>query len=375
LTDYSAEISIAMAIFTAGYFFQSVIAPLNSFLIGHERVDLTSILTVAMQVCFMVLAGIVLYLQLSFVWLLVVGVINLPINLGIQLWMLRRNKLKLPPFAVNRSLWGSLLRVGLPFSLIQLSLSLSFRVDTIILSSYVTDQEIGWYNAAYNLIFVLNSVTRAFNHAMMPSLAREHALRPESVRPWYYYAVRAMLSVGLPVAVGGMLLADQIIPLLYGREYAPSSIAFLILIWDLPLLMYNSFCGSLTTSIKREKGAARIYGSMAITNIVLNLVLIPSFGIVGASFATVLTDLSGAAQYYLLFRREFGPGLGLHRLLRLGASVTVMGGIVYLLHDLNFLLVIPIAAVCYLLLVWFSQVYSDEERIRLLQIASRPFRR
>jgi O-antigen/teichoic acid export membrane protein len=373
LTDYSAEMIVAIAIFTTGYFFQSLMSPLSSVLTGNERVDLTSILDVTMQVLFMVFAGIVLYFKLSFVWLLIVGVLNLPINIALQYWAIRRNKFVLPRFQIHPSQWLEFLKAGLPFGFIQLSLSFAFRVDTIFLSTYTTDQAIGWYNAAYNLTRSLMIASGAFNTAILPTLAREHALNPEAVRPWYYRSVKIMLFIGLPLAVGGMILSHQVITTLYGAEYSPAAISFLVIVWDLPILMYSSFCGNLTTAIKREGAAARIYGSLGIINVILNLLLIPRFGIVGASFATVLTDLVGAAQFYFLFRREFGAGLGLNKLLRLVLAAVFMGVVVFVLRDFNLFVTIIIGAVSYLLIVWLTGAFSLEERgllVRLIRTRS-----
>ena len=374
LTDYSTEVIIGIAIFTGTYFFQSVMTPLNSVLTGHERVDLVSIFNVIMQVLFMVIAGIFLYLGKDFIWLFVAGVINLPIVLALQWWAVRRHQMGPPRFKINPSLWWSVIKGGLPFGFIQLSLSFAFRVDVVLLGQFnFSDQEIGWYSAAYvNLTLTLLNITTSFNNAILPTLTREHAINPDTVRRWYYRSVKMMMFLGLPAAVGGMLIADKIVNLLY-PELAPAAIALTILVWDIPLYMYHSFCGNVTQSIKHEKAAARIYGSLGVVNVILNLILIPRFGMIGAAFSTVLTDLVGAAQFYFFLRREFGAGLGLNRLLRLALSAALMGAVVLALRQLqgfneavNFFFTVAIAAVAYLTFVWLSGAFSPEERAQLI---------
>ncbi len=371
LTDYSTEMIVAVGIFTLGYLFQSVMAPLSSVLTGNERVDIVSILEVAMQVLFMLLAGIVLYLRLDFVWLIVAGVVNLPLNMVLQQWMLRRNHIEVPPFKINRALWWTLFRAGLPFAFIQISLSFAFRFDTIILSSHVPDQHVGWYKSAYNLVLTFVALARTFSGAAMPSLAREHAANPDSIRPWYYSFVKLILLFALPMAVGGMLLADKIVLTLFDFDFAPAAVALAILVWDLPFVMFDSLCGNLSTSMQREKYSARIYGSLGIINVILNLVLTPLFGIIGAAFATVLTDVAGSAQFYLFFRRELGPGLGLRRLIRLAACAAFMGVLVFLLRDWNLFVVIALGGGLYFSLVWVSGALTPEERARLLELVHR----
>ncbi len=385
LTDYSREIIIAIAIFTATYFFQSVMAPLNSVLTGYERVDLVSIFNVVMQVTFMVIAGIFLYMGLNFVWLFVAGVINLPIVIALQWRALRRSAIGPPRFHINPSLWRHLLRAGLPFGLMQLSLSFAFRVDVVLLGQFgFSDQEIGWYSAAYiNLTLTLLNISTSFNNAILPTLAREHRVNPDTVRLWYYRSVKFMMFIAFPAAIGGMLMADKIINFLY-PELAPAAIALAILVWDIPVNMYHAFCGNVTQSIQRENAAARIYASLGIVNVILNLILVPRFGIIGASFSTVLTDLIGAAQFYFFLRHEFGAGLGLKSLLRLALSAVLMGALVLALRQLdpfpttdagNLAFIISGASAAYLILVWLSGAFSPDERARLTGFVSRRMRR
>jgi O-antigen/teichoic acid export membrane protein len=333
-----------------------------------------SAMSVVTQVLFMTFAGIFLYLGLDFVWVVIASVINLPIVIALQYRAIRRNNLGPPRFHINPSLWWFVIKHGVPFGIVQLSLSFAFRVDTIILSGHVSDAQVGWYNAAYNLTLTLLTMTRSFNDAILPTLAREHVLNPQSVKPWYYRSVKVMLFIGLPIAIGGMLTADKLVHILYEPEFAPAALALAILVWDIPVVMYHSFCGNMTTSIKREVGAARIYGSLGIINTLLNLLLIPRFGILGAAFSTVLTDLTGAAQFYLLFRHEFGAGLGFTRLVRIGIVAGMMGVLVYLLRDMNFFVISLAAAVFYGGLVWISGAFSTEERAQLVGFVTRRLR-
>jgi O-antigen/teichoic acid export membrane protein len=368
---YSTQIVIATSIFTISYIFQSILAPLSGVLTGNERLDITSILAVITQVLFYLFAGLFLFLQLDFVWLAVAATISTPIMLILTWWFVRRNNLGPPRFHINPRIWPTILRAGVPFALIQLSLSFSFRVDTVILSKHVSDIEIGWYNVAYNLIFMINSVVFSFSTAVLPTLAKEHANNPESVRPWYYHSTRILLFVGLPAAFAVTVLSDKIIHFLYQPQIGPAAIPLMILIWDLPFVMYHSFCGNLTQSMKLEGKAARVYGSLGIANVIFNLILIPPFGIIGSSFSTVLTDAFGAIQYYFLLRHTLGSGLRFTSIIRIAGAAVVMSVLLYLLLDLNLILIIAVGGITYLLLVWFSGAFSSDERGQLVGFVRR----
>jgi O-antigen/teichoic acid export membrane protein len=298
----------------------------------------------------------------------------MPIVAGLQYQVIRRNKMGPPVFRLNRDLWWSLIRAGMPFAAVQLSLTFAFQVDTIFLAQYTNDAVVGWYGAAYRLTLTFLSLSRSFNEAILPTLAQEHASNPDTVRNWYYTSTRFIIMIGLPIAVGGSILSRGITSI-YGADFLPSTIAFAILIWDIPFVMYHTFCGNIATSIRREGSAARIYVSVGIINVLLNAFLVPRFGMIASCFATVITDAFGAALFYTLLRQELGPGLKFKRLFWIGIAAVGMGVILFLVYDHNIFVAAAIGGAGYLVLVWFLPTFSVDERSQLLNIVNRITRR
>lgn len=374
LTDYSPEIILGMLIFCGTYFIQVLMEPLASVLSGNERTDVVNGLYVAMNVLYMLFATLFLLAGFSFEWLFVAGLINMPIIIIIQIIIMRRMRFKVPSFKATPGRWLSLLRAGLPFTLTQIALSVTYQVDTVMLSSIfrVSDAFIGWYSTAYRLVFVVLNLVYAFSEAALPTMAREHEDRPEVVRAWYFGATRVLFFIGLPVAVGGMIMADEIIAFLYRDSIFPAWVALAVIIWDVPFVLYHSFCGNVAQSIRKENAAARIFLTMAVSNVIINLILIPPFGILGSAFATVLTDAVGALMYYILLRRYFGFGLKFTRVIRMAAGALVMA--LVLLPLKGIIHVIPLIAlggVVYLAFVWFSGAFTAEEKANLLRIVDK----
>jgi O-antigen/teichoic acid export membrane protein len=234
---------------------------------------------------------------------------------------------------------------------------------------------IGWYNAAYNFSRALTTFAAAFSGALVPTLAREHSLNPENVRVWYYRSFRFLLFTGLPIAVGGTILADKLIPFLYGKQFQAASIAFAILVWDTLLLMYTSLGGNIAQAIKREVEAARIFGAEAVMNLLMNLILIPQYGMIAASFTTVATELIGALLFYRLFRREFGAGLDMKHSLRMAFCAGLMGVPLLALHNTSMFVLIPLGGVIYIAAIWLTNALTPEERAIVVGLFQRATRR
>lgn len=358
---YSGDLVIAIAVLSSSYFIQAFLTPLQAIIAGYERLDVLSVLTVFGQIIFYIVATIFLILKPGFLWLVIASMVNLPVLTAIFTWIVIRDRMHPPQFKLTPSQWLPLLRFGLPFALIQVSLTFAFRFDTLILERFYSDDAVGWYNAAYTLTRSLLILSSAFTVALVPTMAREYVSDPDIIRPWYFRSIKFIVLIGLPLAAGGMVLADKIILRLYQPDFAPAVLAFAILIWDTPLLMYTSICGNFTTAMKQEKKAAWVYASEGIFNVGMNLLLIPRYGILAASVVTVATELLGTILFYRIFRRELGPGLGLASMARIALATALMGAAVFLLRGINVFVLVGLGAGFYLFLIWALRALSPED--------------
>ena len=368
---YAQDVIIAIAILSSTYFIQAFLTPLQGIIGGYERLDILSIFVVLGQVIFFASATVFLLVNPSFLWLVVASWVSLPILTFISVRVVIRQNMKPPPFHLQPGRWFDLLRFGLPFAFIQVSLTFAFRFDTLIMGNYFTKDVVGWYNAAYTLTRSLLIFTSAFITALVPTMAREHVNDPKSIEPWYFRSVRFIALIGLPLAVGGMVLSDKLIRYLFGNDFELAILAFAILIWDTPLLMYTSISGNFTTAMKIEKKAAWVYGCEAIFNILMNLLLIPRYGLLAASVVTVATEFVGMVMFYRIFRKEFGPGLGSASLLKMVISTFVMGAAIFLLREINIFILVLIGFVIYIVTIWILRVLTPVEVELLFNLLKR----
>src|SRR3972149_4795588 len=133
------------------------------------------------------------------------------------------------------------------------------------------------------MVFSIMFLTYGFKDAIVPSLSRTYVKDPTEVDRWFYRTVRFITIISMPIAVGGMLTAYPIIRFLYTPDFINSAAALQVIVWDVPFLMFSSFCGNITTIVSEEKAAARIYATIAFFNITGNLIVIPAYSYMGAS--------------------------------------------------------------------------------------------
>ena len=238
---------------------------------------------------------------------------------------------------------------------------LSFRLDTILLGIWITDEVVGNYNAAYNLIFNLLTFTATLNAALLPTLSRIFINEPDTTRQIYQRVMRYLFVFSLPIAVGTTLLAREIIVFLYTDKLSGAILPLQILIWVLPVLTFTSLCGSVTTVFHLERKTARINLINALVNIIGNLIVIPLFGILGASISTVFTEVVGMFQFGYVLRERFAWGKILETYIPVILTSFIMGVVVYLVRPYLHIYSVLIGAVVYILMGYFTKVWDWHE--------------
>jgi O-antigen/teichoic acid export membrane protein len=200
--------------------------------------------------------------------------------------------------------WGRLLVVAVPFGLIGFALNWSQKIDTVILSLYRTDDVLGWYNAAYSLILGASIISNSFNVALYPTMSKEYALSPATVQVINKRICRYLFMTSLPITIGLALLGPAFVSVLYGPEFLQAAVPLTILAWSVPLIFLSEFLRYRALAGSREKEAAIAILVASLVNIILNLIFIPTYGLVAAAVTTVLTEALLVIIYLWKLRAE-----------------------------------------------------------------------
>ncbi len=340
------------------YVFQGTV---DTVLMGYERVDYASLLTVLSQFLYLLTGLFVMLNGYGFIGLIFATWPGVIAFAAVGEWLIR-SKLKTDvSFQIAPNRWWSLMRLGLPFGLATFTNMLSFRLDTILLGLWVTDAVVGQYNVAYNLIFTLLTLTNSLNGALLPSLSRVFVRDRAKTQAIYQRVIRYLFIFSLPIAVGTTILAEDIILTLYGNDLAGAIRPLQILIWVLPVLTFTSLCGSITTVFHLEKQTARVNIVNVVVNVCLNIFAIPNFGILGAAVVTVLTELVGLFQFGMVLRRDFDWSAVLRSLVQPLIAAAVMAVGVFLVRDVLHLWCIAVGAVLYVIVSYVLGVWRFQE--------------
>ncbi len=178
--------------------------------------------------------------------------------------------------------------VSLAIGIILTTLMLNYPI--LALGILKTSSDVGVYSAAGKLVYFLMMGDRILVLLLLPASARKFHDSPKSFQKLLRDSVRWILLVGLPLAVGGMLLADHLIRIIFGVEYSTSAPVLQVFIWYFFLTMLHSVFTSGLIGAGGEKAYGKI---MSITAVVYFFAISAGvywFGPIGAAFGVVAAE-------------------------------------------------------------------------------------
>jgi len=168
--------------------------------------------------------------------------------------------------------------------------------DTILIGYFLTDTEVGIYRVALQLTPAATFVTTALHTTLYPKISywgKQHDL--VSVEGALARAFTYSLLLAVPVLAGGWILGERLLYFFYGASATAGAAALAIL---LPVQVVHVFMYLQTmclNALDRPRDSFRVTAIAVTANVVLNILLIPEYGIVGASAATLATMVLNAA--------------------------------------------------------------------------------
>ena len=197
-------------------------------------------------------------------------------------------------FTIHMDIRKHLPPILLMFSMI-LSQTIYTNSDTTILGLFRGDYEVGLYSTAVKIYHLVNTMIASVAWVVMPQLSSGFAKKDyQEVNRLLKYSLNFIIVLGLPCIVGVNSIALPIIDLLAGEGYYGSVIALHILTITLAFSLLGGWIGNMTMlPAGREKICLLSCGVSALVNIILNMILIPLFGLNSAATTTAIAECVG----------------------------------------------------------------------------------
>lgn len=244
--------------------------------------------------------------------------------------------------------WKSALLRSWPIGLSIAFNLIYFKADTFILSRVRDLAEVGVYGAAYRVLEILITVPFIYAGILLPILSRlkseKHTAQFSSI---ISRSLELMLILSVPVIAGTWALGEKIMTMIAGPAFADSGIILRILVLAVGMIYLTTITSHAIVALDAQRKMIPVYAIVAITALVGYLLLIPRFGMWGAAWLTVFSELVICIASMVVTYRLQPFRLNVKKSLAVVFSGIIMGCFVWPLRDVSLPLALGVGAMSY----------------------------
>lgn len=323
------NLHLAILLMSLYLFFDAIWSISTAYFASKVRNDIGAIITSVYQVIF--LLGVISVALAGFGLFGFVTVYLLSIAFGAAIaFQLVRKHLPIRPRG-NLKIWREIFGMSIAFGMITVIDQLYFKADSIMLSVFAGTTAAGVYGVAYALVSVFWFIPSYLMGSLIPSIAATDSR--EALERIVRKSFHLLASIGMFLPVVSYYLSKDVVLIVSNHNFIAAAVPFSILmVGTMFFYMTSTFKGA---SVALDKHHKLLYVSVAmlLLNIGLNIVAIPKYGLSGAAYATLTSEIISFVIIYLLFRKQTGISVGFSVLIKPAIAAAVTFGISAIIHD------------------------------------------
>lgn len=194
-----------------------------------------------------------------------------------------------------------LFKESFPLAISGSVMNLYMRLDQVMLKHFCGLSAVGVYNVGIKLSELLYLLPGILSINILPLMVKRYDMSPAKFNSFMIKLYRLFFYSSLILAIGFFLVAQPLVNLLYGSQYALSGSVFKYGV----LSIIAAFIGVINHLWLQIKGLQHylIYTTACglICCFLLNLILIPLYGVIGAVWVMVITQMTASVFAFILF--------------------------------------------------------------------------
>jgi O-antigen/teichoic acid export membrane protein len=227
-------------------------------------------------------------------------------SLSNYLWVrkLETNLVQLKDFALYGTELWQFIRKGIGYSIPLFVMGLNYKIDLVILKYYVSEYQIGLYtlgvgiaNILWRLPMILSFVVFSYSVSAKNDIV--------FARKLWNNTKKIMLASLVAIAIIGVA-SKYLIPIIYGESFVESYIPFLLILPGTFAIISFKILNSNLAARGNPLLALKVFSVAVVINVVMNFILIPRYGINGASISSSVSYVYGSVVYaYYYYKLTF----------------------------------------------------------------------
>ena len=209
-----------------------------------------------------------------------------------------------------------------------IAVSLYKYMDKIMVGALSDKIQLGFYDNADKVINIPSTIIGAFGTVMLPKMSNLIANDDyQSVKRYVSLSIELVMCLSMALAFGLASVASVFAPVFWGAEFSYSGLLIGVLSITIPFV---SFANVIRTQylIPREKDREYMSSVIigAVINLIINALLIPSMGAIGASIGTVVAEITVCFIQSFVVRNE----LTISKYIKSFLPFVLIGGAMYI---------------------------------------------
>jgi O-antigen/teichoic acid export membrane protein len=342
---------------------------------GYERLNYEAIGVLIGQAITVLCGTLILFLRLPLPYLMFSFVLG-------SLWSaiysyLMARKVAATNFTLlfKKDAWIGLLRLAIPFAVAAVFVRVYSSIDMVLLNRIAGNLAAAFYGVPFKFVFAFQFIPIALAAALYPAFSREFSVDKKRTGELFVQAERYLMLVVFPLVAGIVVMAKPLITIFYKDQYLPAVPIMVLLAWCLIPAFLDFPVGALLNAGRRQNVQTALMGIVMVSAIILNLLLIPHYGGMGAATAALTgNSLLFFGGLFFVSRLVLIPwNKLLISLARIGGASLIMAVAVAVIGNRTPLYFsIPFGVLVYLGMLFISREVGKNEVVRLRDLMLKP---
>lgn len=291
------ELSIYLKIFSLSLPFLSITAIFLSIVRAFEKITTYSIVqNILHNLIRLLLLIILLFFGFAISSILLSYILGI-VLIGLISYFVSRKYIKLLEsskdisISIKKNLKKDFFDYSWPIVFLGIIGSLLYWTDSFIIGYFMSASDVGFYNVAFTLVGLLGIAPELFMQLFLPLVVKEYSKNKINlIQEISKQVAKWILIINVPIFVMMMIYPGAIINILFGEAYLSAEIPLRILAVG---SLFAAVFMSLSNNLLSMKGKSKLLLVntlfVASFNFILNVLLVPKYGLNGAAFATMIS--------------------------------------------------------------------------------------
>ena len=220
------------------------------------------------------------------------------------MFVLSRKGVSLSHLGANVTRAKRMLADSWPIIFSAVTVAIYTRIDQIMLGEMIGDEAVGIYTAALRLSEVWYLVPTIIVATVFPTLVTNHKYDYNRFQRNLQKLFGALVKSAVALAFIVSICSESIVSLVYGEQYVSAAGVLKWHIWGGIFVFFGAAWFRWMVIEGLQKTVALMNFMSLVANVILNLILIPPYGAVGAAIATTISYSLGHTVFALLFPNQ-----------------------------------------------------------------------